>query len=155
VTPAAFTLVDADYGADLEHLRAVRETVFVQEQRVPLALEWDEQDPQARHVLALNSDGQPIGTGRLTGDGRIGRMAVLAAWRGRGVGSALLLHLVELARAKGMACVELHAQVSAIDFYAGHGFHAWGEPFDEAGIQHRHMRQVLAAQGSSSPRPDA
>ncbi len=138
-----FRIVDADYAIDLERLRAVREPVFVQEQQVPLDLEWDELDPLAWHVLALAGDGQPVGTGRLTADGRIGRMAVLAPWRGSGVGSALLQRLLELAGDRRLPAVELHAQVSAIDFYVRHGFVAWGEPFQEAGILHRHMRQAL------------
>lgn len=140
-----FRIVEADYTADLERLRAVRETVFVHEQQVPLALEWDELDPVAYHALALATDGQPVGTGRLTAGGRIGRMAVLAPWRGSGIGSALLRHLLAVARRQALPAVELHAQVEAIGFYARHGFIAWGEPFDEAGIQHRHMRLDLSS----------
>lgn len=142
---AQFKIIDADYTTDLARLRAVREPVFVAEQNVPLAMEWDEQDPQAHHALAITAQSQPIGTGRLTQDGRIGRMAVLPPWRGTGVGSALLRHLLALARARGLPSVTLHAQVGAIDFYARHGFVAWGPPFDEAGIQHRHMRLALPA----------
>lgn len=140
---APFRIVDADYAADLERLRAVREPVFVREQQVPIELEWDELDPLSRHVLALDVDGRPIATGRLTPEHKIGRMAVVADWRGRGVGAAVLQRLLAIAREQRLVAVELHAQESAIDFYARCGFQAYGEPFDEAGIRHRHMRLAL------------
>ena len=75
-----------DYATGLAELRAVRETVFVHEQRVPLEEEWDALDPLCRHVIARDEAGSPIGTGRLTPERRIGRMAVLAGWRGQGIG---------------------------------------------------------------------
>ncbi|MFB9066553.1 GNAT family N-acetyltransferase [Pseudofulvimonas gallinarii] len=143
--PGAFRIVDADYERDVAMLRAIREPVFVQEQNVPLDMEWDELDPLSRHVLALDADGQPIGTGRLTPEQRIGRMAVLPDWRGRGIGEAMLRRLVDSARELGYADIELHAQVSAIGFYERNGFAAYGEEFEEAGIQHRHMRRALQA----------
>ncbi len=139
-----FTLIDADYRRDLALLRAVREPVFVQEQQVPLELEWDDLDPQSHHVLAVDDDGHPVGTGRLTPEPRIGRMAVLPEWRGRAVGAAILARLLTQARSLGYASVEIHAQVDAMPFYQRFGFQAWGEEFDEAGIRHRHMRCDLA-----------
>ena len=136
--------VDAvDYESALEDLRAIRETVFVQEQQVPLDLEWDALDPQCVHVLARTLDGLPIGTGRLTPEHKIGRMAVLRDWRGKGVGDAMLLALIEQARRKGWREVSLHAQASAIDFYLRHGFQPYGERFSEAGIEHQSMRRAL------------
>lgn len=124
-------------------LLAVRERVFVQEQRVPAELERDRLDPHCQHVLARDAAGQPIGTGRLTPDGRIGRMAVLAHVRGQGVGRALLGALLELARARGLPEVHLHAQEHARDFYAREGFEPEGAPFEEAGIAHIGMRMKL------------
>lgn len=144
MSAGAFALIDADYRRDLARLRAVREPVFVQEQQVPLELEWDELDPQSHHVLAVDDEGHPVGTGRLTPEPRIGRMAVLPEWRGRGVGAAILARLLTQARSLGYASVEIHAQVDAMPFYQRFGFQAWGEEFDEAGIRHRHMRCDLA-----------
>lgn len=138
-----FRIVDADYGRDVALLRAVRGPVFVHEQNVPLDMEWDELDPLSRHVLALDAAGQPIGTGRLTPEPRIGRMAVLPAWRGQGIGAAILQRLIDTAITLGYPTIELHAQISAIGFYELHGFSAWGDEFDEAGIRHRHMRRTL------------
>lgn len=137
----AFSVAPIDYATGVEALRAVREPVFVQEQQVPLALEWDELDPLCAHVIARDADGRPIGTGRLTPEHRIGRMAVLPEWRGRGVGDALLLALIEEARARRWPELHLHAQVSAIGFYANHGFVPVGERFMEAGIEHLTMHR--------------
>ena len=141
----AFTVERVDYAAALPELRSVRETVFVQEQAVPLELEWDELDPHCRHVLARDNAGRPIGTGRLTPEHKIGRMAVLAGWRGRGVGDALLRGLLDEARALGWHKVSLNAQSSAVGFYVRHGFLPYGEPFVEAGIDHQAMQLLLDA----------
>lgn len=133
----------ADYAAALPELRAVRETVFVQEQQVPMTLEWDALDPQCRHMLARDAHGRAIGTARLTPERKIGRMAVLREWRNAGVGAALLQALLRTARSDGWRDVSLHAQVSAIDFYLRHGFEPIGARFMEAGIEHQSMRLVL------------
>lgn len=138
-----FRIERIDYATGVDALRAVREPVFVQEQQVPLALEWDELDPVCTHLLARDTDGAPIGTGRLTPERKIGRMAVLPAWRGRGVGDALLLALVEEAKRQRWPEVTLHAQVSALGFYAKHGFVPVGARFMEAGIEHQTMRRRL------------
>lgn len=147
-----FFVSPVDYQAELPALRAVREAVFVHEQGVPLDLEWDDLDPRSVHVLARSADGSPIGTGRLTPERKIGRMAVLADWRGCGVGAALLLALLEQAHARGWTQVSLHAQVAAIPFYRRYGFQVDGEEFVEAGIRHRVMRLALAPP-TSPPRP--
>lgn len=154
-----FRVEAVDYASALADLRAVREAVFVQEQRVPLALEWDALDPHCHHVLACDAHGAAIGTGRLVPPGlsvhasaergsatadtaaRIGRMAVLREWRNRGVGAALLQALLRQARDNGWKDVTLHAQVDALDFYLRHGFVATGPRFSEAGIEHQAMRR--------------
>ncbi len=133
-----------DYPAQRDALHRVRHAVFVEEQQVPAALEIDALDPASVHVLARDGDGIPIGAGRLTPDGRIGRMAVLAAWRGKGVGEALLQALVEQARASGWREVGLHAQLPARVFYTRQGFLPEGAEFEEAGIAHQHMRRSLS-----------
>lgn len=135
-----FTISAIEYASGLPELRQVRETVFVQEQKVPQEMEWDELDPLCHHFIARDTGGQPIGTGRLTPRHTIGRMAVLADWRGHGVGDALLDALLAKARELGWLEVSLNAQASAIGFYARHGFLPHGERFDEAGIEHQAMR---------------
>ena len=124
--------------------RPVREAVFVAEQGVPLALEWDEFDAVSRHVIARDSHGEVIGTGRLLPDGHIGRMAVLAAWRGKHVGRALMERLIAEAAQQKLQPLLLHAQVQAVEFYEKLGFVAEGAGFMEAGIPHRLMRRPAA-----------
>lgn len=120
-------------------LRAVRSAVFIVEQGVPEHEEWDEFDALSLHVLARDAAQRPIGTGRLLPDGHLGRMAVLKAWRGRGVGAAILASLIEAARERGLARLILHAQTHALGFYEKFGFRVYGEAFAEVGIAHRAM----------------
>lgn len=138
-----FSIEAIDYQAGLADLRAVRETVFVQEQNVPVEEEWDALDPQCVHVIARAPDGTPIGTGRLTPERKIGRMAVLREWRNKGVGDALLLALIAQAQERGWREIGLNSQVEAQRFYARHGFIPGGERFMEAGIDHQPMRRKL------------
>jgi predicted GNAT family N-acyltransferase len=142
-TAPAFRVREADWERDRDALRRVRETVFVREQGVPVELEWDGLDPDCLHLLAETQDGQAIGTGRLLPDGHLGRMAVLAPWRDRGVGKALLEGLIAAARRRGLARLALNAQTYAISFYAKMGFVVSGDEFIDAGIPHRRMVMPL------------
>lgn len=136
-------ICDWTNAADRAALSGVRDTVFVMEQRVPRDMEVDEDDPHSVHLLARGTDGEPIGAARLTPEGRIGRMAVLRDWRGRGVGSTLLHTLIDQARERRLAGVYLHAQCDAATFYARRGFAMEGGEFEEAGIAHVVMRRPL------------
>jgi len=135
-----FAVRRATWPADAAALRSVREAVFVREQGVPAELEWDDQDAGAWHWLAEAADGSPIGTARLLQTGQVGRMAVLPAWRRRGVGTALLQTVLRDATACGVGGLWLNAQCSAAGFYERAGFGAEGPVFTEAGIAHRSMR---------------
>jgi len=147
--PAQFTVRIMAWSEALPLARPVRERVFIEEQRVPRELEWDEWDERGEHALACDSTGRPIGTARLLPDGRVGRMAVLKEWRRKGVGAALLVAMLERARARSMACVVLHAQTHAAGFYRRFGFSERGGEFVEAGIPHVEMALDLPpAKGS-------
>jgi predicted GNAT family N-acyltransferase len=122
---------------------SVRRAVFVVEQGVPDALEWDEWDERSVHVVAYR-DAEPVGTGRLLPDSHIGRMAVLPACRRQRLGARILTRLVEIAAARGDAAVVLSAQSYVCAFYAAHGFEAEGDEYLEVGIPHRRMRRPLA-----------
>ncbi len=116
----------------------IRRRVFIQEQGVPEALEWEAEDSQCHWFVASAGDAI-VGIARLTPNGRIGRLAVLPAWRRQGIGTALLQCALRHARALGLSHLHLHAQVQALPFYARMGFRAEGEVFLEAGIPHRRM----------------
>jgi len=140
---ADFSIEEVSWHTCRDDLYHVRRVVFIEEQHVPPEIEIDEWDEPSRHVLARDRAGLPIGCGRLLPDGHIGRMAVLAAWRGRGVGRVLLRHLIALAHEAGMSEVVLSAQVHAIGFYEKEGFTVYGEVYDDAGIPHQAMRRQL------------
>ena len=122
----------------------LRREVFIVEQGVPEELEWDAYDAVSVHALAL-IDGEAVGCGRLLPDGHIGRMAVRRAFRGRGIGRAVLDALLAAAARRGLNLLQLHAQTHAQGFYAQAGFVAEGAEFDEAGIPHRRMLRRLAS----------
>ena len=138
-----FAVRIVEWAHDADKLRAVRLAVFVVEQNIPEELEWDEFDAVSVHAIAEDERGGPIGCGRLLPDGHIGRMAVISDWRGRGVGAALLVRLVELARARGDTRVLLNAQTQAMPFYARFGFAPVGAEYEEAGIPHWTMERAL------------
>ncbi len=148
-------MVDIRVGSwgDLgEGARLVRSEVFLQEQRIPIEMEWDEADETSVHAVAINRLGLPVATGRLLphtrdarGVGRIGRMAVSRVLRGGSLGRDILNALMCMAAQRGDHEICLHAQRSAEGFYARLGFVARGEPFEEAGIAHIEMYKTLAA----------
>ena len=134
-----FSVRQACWQKDRAALQRIREIVFVQEQKVPRDLEWDDRDSAAHHFLAEDENHNPIGTARLLNDGQIGRMAVLKSWRSSGVGSALLAAVLN--QVSNSVCPKpfLKAQTRAVPFYERHGFQTRGDVFQEAGIPHLRM----------------
>ena len=127
--------------------REIRTEVFVDEQRIPADMEWDDADTGAVHAVAFNRFGAALATGRLLehvpGVAKIGRMAVRQTVRGSGVGHAVLDALLLAARQRGDREAVLHAQLSAAPFYGRAGFTPRGPVFDEAGIPHVEMMRGL------------
>lgn len=120
---------------------AIRHRVFVLEQKVDAAEEYDPEDHISTHFLA-SVNGHPCGTARWrfkeAGIIKLERFAVDKAYRGTGVGSALLKAvLADLPLAQK---VMLHAQLHAVPFYQKFGFVCYGPEFDEAGIRHYAMK---------------
>ncbi|KDN86325.1 GNAT family N-acetyltransferase [Kitasatospora cheerisanensis] len=141
---------------ELAQVWAVRRTVFVEEQQIPAELEYDEYDATSAHLLAVGEDGTPLGTARLISGAEaltitggvadrvlLGRLAVVAAARGTGLGARLVRAVEELGRERGAKELELHAQVQALGFYERLGYAAEGPEYDDAGIPHRTMTRVL------------
>ena len=127
--------------------RLVRTEVFIKEQGIPEAEEWDDMDALCTHVVAYNPQGEPIATARLLpsqhGIAKIGRMAVLPTWRGQGIGALMLQSLVQTAHERGDQEAVLHAQSHAQGFYELQGFETKGGVFDEVGIPHIVMSRPL------------
>ena len=129
---------------DLESAFAIRREVFVEEQHVSAEEEYDEFEDISTHFLA-RSDGTPCGTARWrrTSNGvKLERFAVLKAFRGMGVGKALVKAVLEDVFSQQPEPIEriyLHAQVTAMPLYSSFGFVSIGPMFEEAGIQHYKM----------------
>lgn len=124
---------------ELDVVRAIRRTVFVEEQAVPVELEVDGRDEGSEHFLA-RLGALPVATARArhTPEGwKVERVAVLRPQRQLGVGRELVRHV--LAQAPAGALVYVHAQESALGFWERLGFVAEGPRFEEAGIGHRWM----------------
>lgn len=136
--------------ADWPEVTALRTRVFVEEQGVPPEVERDDADATAVHVVARDTHGRVVATGRLLergGRAVIGRMAVDPEVRGLGHGAAVLAELHRQAALRGARDVELHAQVTARGFYERAGYTVVGEEYEEAGIVHVTMRRPLSAGG--------
>ncbi len=143
------------WARDGAALSALRQAVFVGEQGVPAALEFDTLDAQPKrtaHAVLRDDAGEVIATGRIvfsrgktnsTVTPRIGRMAVRHDRRGLGAGGHVLSALADHARRLGYDEVLLHAQAHAATFYALHGFVQVGPTFTEADILHVEMRKKL------------
>ena len=103
---------------------------------MPTADEWDGMEDVSTHFLANRIDGTPVGCARLMPDGQIGRLAVLQADRGQGIGRQLMEAVIEFGQREGIAPLHLHAQLHAIDLYESLGFTITGDIFWDAGIEH-------------------
>lgn len=143
--PSARTGITADvvdYAQCKTSIHAVRQAVFVNEQQIPAVLESDELDPISHHVLAFWGD-LPVGTGRLTPTGQIGRVAVSQTFRRIGVGRCIMETLLATAQQQRHEQVSLAAQHHAISFYERFGFYSEGRQFIKLGIQHVMMHKAL------------
>lgn len=150
-----YQLTICDWDQAPEALRTLRYQVFVDEQKVPAELEWDETDAIAQHFLVhgthqgnvhgalQRSNGAALAVARLypdgTGNGRIGRMAVAKNARGQGLG-LWLLRAIMAEGSKSYQHLILSAQEQAIPFYQRAGFVVCSDRYDDAGIAHRTMQ---------------
>lgn len=138
-----YRIEPADYKADFNDLRAVRDSVFIIEQHIPNDLEQDDKDPHSHHVIARDNRHDPVGTGRLTPEGQIGRIAVLHQWRNQGVGQSLLRALIERAQKQGLNQITLETPTSASGFFQKFGFIGEGNVFNVAGCEFQRMSMTL------------
>jgi predicted GNAT family N-acyltransferase len=144
--PSGYRLHTGPWQTLAPAARVVREAVFLVEQGIDPALEWDDADAGALHAVVMQGD-LPVGTARLlpsqAGVARIGRMAVLASHRGRGLAATLLAALLQAAVRRGDREALLHAQCTVRRLYEQAGFVGHGPVFLEAGIEHVEMLRPL------------
>lgn len=148
--PCTIQVVDWDTWAP--SLTGIRRRVFVEEQHVPEAEEWDGLDDDAQHFLVQTAQGQPVGAARVVITAavtkqpgtpyHIGRVAVLSGYRGQGIGSRLMEAIVRWCHQCGRpkpAHIHLNAQLERLEFYRRLGFAPRGQVFMDAGIAHQAM----------------
>lgn len=120
----------------------IRKQVFIIEQNIPEEEEWDDQDMISDHFVVYDQD-QPIATARLLQNNSVGRVAVLKAYRGQGIGRMIMLEIIQLAHQQDRTFLQLSSQVHAISFYEKLGFSIQGDAYDECGIPHIKMQLVI------------
>jgi len=135
-------------GATLEDAYTVRRIVFIEEQDVSEAEEMDGRDEGAIHVVAYDTErSRPVGTARLRtpeeGIAKIERVAVLAAYRGEGLGVRLMDAIESEAREVGCSRATLHAQTTVEEFYEALDYRTVSDVFIEADIPHVEMNKEL------------
>jgi predicted GNAT family N-acyltransferase len=140
ITPTSWQLHQAD-------LIRIRTEVFMQEQEVPAADEWDGLDDQAVHFLVLSATGVAMGCARLLLEisseqqrYHVGRVAILKPFRNQGIGHQLMQTVIAYCKITAPAnSIYLHAQIERRHFYEVLGFIAQGDQFMDAGIPHISM----------------
>lgn len=133
-------------GATLADAHEIRRAVFIDEQGVSEAVEMDDKDDECDHVVAFDED-QPVGTARLRRPeptvAKMERVAVLEAYRGEGLGRAVMEALERKAREHGCTIAKLHGQTTVEPFYESLGYETVSDEFLEADIPHVKMEKRL------------
>lgn len=126
----------------------IRKKVFVDEQKVPLSIEIDENEALCLHFVLYNDSEEACATCRILPDDKdqtvtLQRMAVLSEQRGKALGQILLQNVIAFCQKQGFKEIILHAQITAQGFYQREGFTEVGDIFQEAGIDHITMLKIL------------
>ncbi|WP_232698285.1 GNAT family N-acetyltransferase [Brevibacillus daliensis] len=142
-----FNIVETE--KELQDAMNVRRIVFVHEQQVPEELEIDEHDTLSCptiHFVAYQGE-HPVAASRLrpyeADIAKVERVAVLKETRGTGLGRELMLVMEEVAKKNSFHTLKLSAQLHAQAFYEKLGYVAYGEVFEDAGIDHVMMEKSL------------
>lgn len=140
-------VIITDYASRERDIRRVRDAVFIQEQAVAREEEVDHRDALCTHVLVYD-DAAPIATGRIDLEkaGKVGRVAVLPAFRRMGIGTQVMRALEQVASNEQIERIWFHAQLQAVGFYQQLGYRACSDEFLEAGIPHVGMEKCLVGQ---------
>lgn len=133
-----FSVKQGSWDQLQQDAKLIRELVFISEQNIPEQDEWDDQDAISQHFVVYDHN-QPIATARLLANNSVGRVAVLKAYRGQGIGRLIMLQIIAYAQAQKRPSLQLSSQVHAISFYEKLGFGIQGDEYDECGIPHIEM----------------
>ncbi|MFG0588826.1 GNAT family N-acetyltransferase [Acinetobacter sp. YQ_14] len=133
-----FSVKQGSWDQLQQDAKLIRKLVFISEQNIPEQDEWDDQDAISQHFIVYDHN-QPIATARLLANNSVGRVAVLKAYRGQGIGRLIMLEIIAYAQAQKRPSLQLSSQVHAISFYEKLGFSIQGDEYDECGIPHIEM----------------
>lgn len=123
----------------------IRIKVFIEEQG--FENEFDSIDGEATHILLFEND-VPVATCRVFWSNEInsyvlGRLAVLKEYRGRGIGSDVVMEALEYVKNSGGQSLMLHSQCHAVSFYEKLGFSSFGDVEYEEDCPHIWMKKEL------------
>ena len=114
----------------------IRTTVFVVEQNVDRALEYEYEEEGNFYLLYYNEKPAATARWRNTEKGiKLERFATLKEYRNKGLGSKLLKKIMNDVLPLNKT-IYLHSQIRAITYYERAGFRKKGERFVEANIEH-------------------
>lgn len=136
----------AENQSDFFSCMLIRSRVFMIEQNVDISLELDEDDKTCTHYCLYDDNETAIGTCRILDHGdtaHLGRVAILKEYRQKGCGAFMISEVEKSCKMLGYKKVELGAQLHALPFYEKQGYHAYGEIFMDADIEHRMMVKEL------------
>lgn len=128
-----------------DEAKNIRITVFVEEQG--FHEEFDADDAVSTHLVMFDGE-KAVATGRFYFDKAkqeylIGRLAVLKAYRGKGLGGKIVSEAERLIKSKGGKSVSLHSQCRAQQFYEKLGYEAFGESDFDEDCPHQWMKKML------------
>lgn len=130
---------------ELQQAYHVRNTVFVDEQKVPPEEEIDDYEQEAIHMVGYEST-QPIAASRLRFVdvyGKLERICVLKKYRGLSYGSQVINAMENEIKSNGYQKAKLNAQTHAEKFYQNLGYQTISDEFMDAGIPHVTMVKLL------------
>jgi len=132
------------YTNPTEEIMNLRLQVFVNEQKVPLELELEDDESQFLHICYTKDD-IVVATARVGFDSEnmtahIGRVAVSQACRNRGLGKIVMEYTHNLIRICKYKKATLGAQIQAEPFYKKLGYIRYGNQYMDAGIPHINMQ---------------
>ena len=139
-----FDFIQTTWLSSSGEILAVRHKVFMIEQRFGGNVLCDLLDPSCYHIIVKNNIDETIAAGRLTEEGRIGRIAVRLSYRNKGIGSQLLTELVNIGYQNGLKNISLNAELGNTEFYNNQDFAASGPVYMKNGVPHQMLTKKLA-----------
>lgn len=131
-------------SSDFDIVKSIRTTVFTNEQGADAKTEFDRFDEIGTPSVfaVLYEDETPAATARLVLNDKgykIGRIAVLKEFRGKGYGDVIVRTMLLKAFDSGAKEVFVDAQNYAVPFYEKIGFCVIGEEITDRGLPHMPM----------------